>query len=207
MKLLTFYPLNRVNRKPIWGTCAGLILLAESANRTKKGGQDLIGGLDVRVNRNYFGRQTESFESDLVLPFLSSENAEDGNTLFNGIFIRAPIVEKILPTVEGEQRGEGAVAETVIAPARVSEGSEAIRQVMQPVEIMATLPGRSRMLKDRLSTINLEDEIGDIVAVKQGNVFGTSFHPELTEDARIHKWWLQRVKEVVSSQERHKDAS
>jgi 5'-phosphate synthase pdxT subunit len=62
----------KVLRRPTWGTCAGLILLAESANRTKKGGQDLIGGLDVRVNRNHFGRQQESFQANLNLTFLGS---------------------------------------------------------------------------------------------------------------------------------------
>lgn len=174
-----------------------MILLAESANRTKKGGQDLIGGLDVRVNRNYFGRQTESFEADLALPFLGGKEAENGKKPFNGIFIRAPVVEKLLPVVEGEQRGEASVVEMVIAPARVPEGENAMKDVLQPVEIMATLPGRSRTLREKLANMGLDDEVGDIVAVKQGNVFGTSFHPELTEDARIHVWWLQQVKQAM----------
>jgi len=186
-----------VSRKPTWGTCAGLILLAESANRTKKGGQDLIGGLDVRVNRNYFGRQTESFEAELALPFLGPGNGESANKPFNGIFIRAPVVEKLLPVVEGEQSGEAAIDETVIAPARTVEGEKALKQVLQPVEIMATLPGRSQTLRENISSMGLDDEVGDIVAVKQGNVFGTSFHPELTEDARIHVWWLQQIREAL----------
>ncbi|KAL6716841.1 Senecionine N-oxygenase [Lecanora helva] len=180
----------KVRRKPTWGTCAGLILLAESANRTKKGGQDLIGGLDVRVNRNYFGRQTESFEAGLALRFLG---VGKGNKPFNGVFIRAPVVEKLLPVVEGEQKGEGAVEETVIAPSRVPGDENAMRQILQPVEVLATLPGRSQTLKEKLAAMNLSDEVGDIVAVRQGNVFGTSFHPELTTDARIHVWWLQQV--------------
>ena len=173
-----------------------MILLAESANRIKKGGQDLIGGLDVRVNRNYYGRQTESFEADLTLPFLHMNNVADGKEPFNGVFIRAPIVEKILPVVEGEQSDEAAAEETVIAPAQIPEGGKAKGKVLQPVEIMATLPGRGKALRDKLSAMNLNDELGDIVAVKQGNVFGTSFHPELTEDARIHIWWLQQVKKA-----------
>ena len=186
-----------MRRKPTWGTCAGLILLAESANRTKQGGQDLIGGLDVRVNRNYFGRQTESFEASLVLPFLDARAGDDGNKPFNGVFIRAPIVEKLLPVMEGEQSAEGDVDGTVIAPARVPEGKKAMRQVLQSVEVMATLPGRSQGLREKLAATDLGDEVGDIVAVKQGNVFGTSFHPELTEDARIHVWWLEQVREAV----------
>ena len=82
----------KVNRRPVWGTCAGLILLAESADKTKSSGQELIGGLDVRVHRNYFGRQVESFEADLDLPFLSEAEGR-----FHSVFIRAPVVQKVLP--------------------------------------------------------------------------------------------------------------
>lgn len=168
--------------------------MAESANRTKKGGQDLIGGLDVRVNRNYFGRQTESFEAELALPFLST--GDGGGTIepFNGVFIRAPVVEKLLPVVQGEQTCEGALDGTVVAPSRQPLETGAQKGVLQPVEVMATLPGRSLKLRENIAAVGLRDEIGDIVAVKQGNVFGTSFHPELTEDARIHVWWLKQVR-------------
>ena len=179
-------------------------MLAESANRTKKGGQDLIGGLDVRVNRNYFGRQTESFETPLALPFLNSRNGDDRNDTFNGIFIRAPVVEKLLPVVQGEQTGEGALDETVIAPAKEAEGERAKKQVLRPVEVMATLPGRSRILRGEVAALGMADEVGDIVAVKQGNVFGTSFHPELTEDARIHVWWLEQVRDLLDNQDQHR---
>ncbi|KAF6225225.1 hypothetical protein HO133_010422 [Letharia lupina] len=191
----------KVRRRPTWGTCAGLILLAESANRTKKGGQELIGGLDVRVNRNYFGRQTESFEAELALPFLGTKDGRGDVKPFNGIFIRAPVVEKILPVIRGEQASERAIDETVIAPSRSPEG-EMNEQVLRPVEVMATLPGRSRTLKKHVAATGLEDEAGDIIAVKQGNVFGTSFHPELTEDARIHVWWLQQVKDMTQHEEK-----
>jgi pyridoxal 5'-phosphate synthase pdxT subunit len=56
--------------QPTWGTCAGMILLAERATGQKQGGQPLLGGLEVTVNRNYFGRQTESFETLLTVPHL-----------------------------------------------------------------------------------------------------------------------------------------
>ena len=181
-------PNIRVDRKPVWGTCAGLILLAESANRTKKGGQDLIGGLDVRVNRNYFGRQTESFESALDLPFLYT----NGRDPFRGIFIRAPIVEKVLQPVLGVQENGSAEEDTVVAPAR-----DPVDRDYQAVEIMARLPGRSRALQEKLTDLRLGDEIGDIIAVRQRNCFATSFHPELTEDARIHTWWLKQVQASI----------
>ena len=150
----------------------------------------------MRVNRNYFGRQTESFEAELVLPFLGKKDGTADVRLFNGIFIRAPVVEKILPVIQGEQTNERAVDDTVVAPSLNPE-AEMREQLLRPVEVMATLPGRSRTLREKVAAMGLEDEAGDIIAVRQGNVFGTSFHPELTEDARIHIWWLQQVKDMI----------
>jgi 5'-phosphate synthase pdxT subunit len=171
-----------------------LILLAESANRTKKGGQELIGGLDVRVNRNYFGRQIESFEAALQLPFLNQgEESDAKNEPFRGIFIRAPVVETLLSSRKLKQEaGEEEVGDdgVVRAPSRDD------RRGLNDVEIMATLPGRSQALKEKPGSEGLTGESGDIVAVLQDNVFGTSFHPELTNDARIHQWWLKRVSAI-----------
>ncbi|KAK2743042.1 hypothetical protein FQN57_004998 [Myotisia sp. PD_48] len=189
----------KIHRKPTWGTCAGLILLAESANRTKHGGQDLIGGLDVRVNRNHFGRQTESFQELLDLPFL--KNACNGNAQplqidpapFPGVFIRAPVVEKILPVGEKIHAEELQRDQTIVAPSRSPETQAARDLVGSAVEVMGVLPGRVAKLIAG-ADVQTEGEAGDIVAVRQGNVFGTSFHPELTSDPRIHMWWLSQVK-------------
>lgn len=156
----------------------------------------MIGGLDVRVNRNHFGRQTESFATELDLSFLGQQNHAQSRRPFNGIFIRAPIVEKLLPQVNGEQVAEAQRQETVVAPAKAS-GDPTIVEELGPVEVMATLPGRNRSLKQGLALLGLHDEIGDVVAVRQGKVFGTSFHPELTDDSRIHEWWLEQVREDV----------
>lgn len=179
-----------------------MILLSESANRTKAGGQELIGGLDVRVNRNHFGRQIESFEAALDLPFLAEdEKSAAANEPFKTIFIRAPVVEKILPTVDGIQESEAQRDGTVIAPSReiAAEVKEKDTQnaKIQPVEVLAVLPGRTAAIKDTQVKEKLDKEAGDIVAVRQGNVFGTSFHPELTGDARIHAWWLKQVVKAV----------
>ena len=193
----------RVLRKPTWGTCAGLILLAESANRTKKGGQELIGGLDVRVNRNHFGRQIESFEANLNLPFLQDADGEEFDTAlrpFRAIFIRAPIVEKLLPTVEGIQETEARAEDTIIAPSRAMDESVAKKVELADVEVMATLPGRTAVLKN--AETNVDPEAGDIIAVRQANVFGTSFHPELTGDPRIHVWWLEQVVKAIDGRTR-----
>ncbi|KAJ3473394.1 hypothetical protein NLG97_g10327 [Lecanicillium saksenae] len=149
----------KVLKKPTWGTCAGLILLSEQANATKKGGQELIGGLDVRVHRNHFGRQIESFIAPLDLRFLPDAAAKP----FDGVFIRAPVVEEVLAP------GSGGVT------------------------VVATLPDRVNKAKPKtvVSEANIKDNAGDIIAVRQGNVLGTSFHPELTPDARMHAWFLQ----------------
>lgn len=72
--------------KAVWGTCAGMILLAKDASKTKKGGQELFGGMDITVNRNQYGSQVESFQEDIHFSCLLSDEP------VNGIFIRAPIL-------------------------------------------------------------------------------------------------------------------
>ncbi|KAI1123448.1 PdxT/SNO family [Nemania abortiva] len=141
----------KVSRKPVWGTCAGLILLCEQASATKRGGQELIGGLDVKVHRNHFGRQLQSFVQDIDLPFLRHE---DGDTPapFPAVFIRAPVVDEMLHRADSPERA---------------------------IEILAKFPSHG--------------EGDNIIAIRQGNVFGTSFHPELTDDMRIHIWWLEQA--------------
>lgn len=118
--------------KPIWGTCAGMILLADQATGQKRGGQPLIGGLHVTVNRNYFGRQVDSFETILNVPSFDPPVSP-------GIFIRAPAIVEI---------GEG-------------------------VESLAELPGSI------------------YVAVRQGSILATAFHPELTPDTRWHALFVE----------------
>jgi 5'-phosphate synthase pdxT subunit len=123
--------------KPVWGTCAGLILLADHAVGQKQGGQPLIGGLDVMVNRNYFGRQNQSFEMLLPVPAL-------GDVPFRAVFIRAPAIVATGPGVE----------------------------------VLAAAPGHNEQV---------------IVAVRQGPILATAFHPELTGDARWHRLFLAGV--------------
>lgn len=120
---------------PTFGTCAGLIMLANKAyDRIVEGTkQPLLGGLDITVERNAFGRQRESFEADLSIPALGQER-------FSGVFIRSPVVKQVGPKVE------------------------------------------------ILSRFNEK-----IVAVRQGNILGTSFHPELSGDTRFHEYFIQLV--------------
>lgn len=144
------------------------------------------------MNRNYFGRQTESFEAEIHLPFLDAGKLGP-NEPFPGVFIRAPVVEKILPQVTGEQLGEARLKDTVVAPAR-----ETGKRIENAVEVLGRLPGRSQLLKDKFGMVDLDNESGDIIAVRQHNVFGTSFHPELTQDVRVHIWWLNQVAGTVA---------
>ncbi len=110
---------------PLLGTCAGMILLAD---RSADGDAPFFGMLDIQVRRNGYGRQLDSFEADLEAPAL-------GDAPLHGVFIRAPQVTDVGPTVE------------VLA----------------------------------------RDPDGRPVAVRQGRVLATAFHPELTDDRRLHR--------------------
>ena len=124
---------------PAYGSCAGMILLAD---RVLDGppDQETLGGIDMTVRRNAFGRQVASFEGDVEMAGVA------GGPL-HGVFIRAPWVEDVGPAVE--------------VLARVEEGEAA----------------------------------GRIVAVRQGSLLATSFHPEMTGDGRVHELFVRIVKE------------
>lgn len=129
---------------PAYGSCAGMILLADDVIDGRPD-RPSFGGIDMSVRRNAFGRQVDSFEAPLEVPPIGVEP-------FPAVFIRAPWVERI---------GEG-------------------------VEIVA-----------RLDRQNVDDPAGRIVAVRQGRLLATSFHPELTGDRRIHEYFLRIVRGEV----------
>ncbi len=117
--------------KPVFGTCAGLILLAKEV----EGQEPILPLMSIKTRRNAFGRQRESFETDLLVPVLGEE-------LFCGVFIRAPQIISV---------GEG-------------------------VEVLSVF--------------------GDIVvAAREKNLLVTAFHPELTDDTRLHRYFLDMVLE------------
>jgi 5'-phosphate synthase pdxT subunit len=122
-------------RRPVWGTCAGAIFLSRDAHRE----QPLLEVMDITVERNAFGRQVDSFETDLFVPVL-----EESTRPFRAIFIRAPLIER----------------------------------VGQAVEVLASLPESNGRSGAR------------IVAARQGHLLATSFHPELTPDVRVHRYFL-----------------
>jgi pyridoxal 5'-phosphate synthase pdxT subunit len=123
---------------PAYGSCAGMILLADRV-LDAAAGQQTFGGIDMTVRRNAFGGQIESFEEDLDLAGLT------GGSL-RAVFIRAPWVEEV--------------------------GAD--------VEVLATVRGGARA--------------GRIVAVRQGNLLATSFHPEISGDHRVHELFVDLVR-------------
>jgi 5'-phosphate synthase pdxT subunit len=124
---------------PAFGSCAGMIMLAD---RLADGvaGQLTYGGIDMTVRRNAFGRQVDSFESDITLSGLDGSDAMP----LRAVFIRAPWVE---------QTGEN------------------------------------------VTVLGTEQRTGRIVAVRQGQLLATAFHPELTPDRRIHELFVDIVKD------------
>ena len=115
---------------PVYGTCAGMIMLSKDVGRD----QPLLSAMDIKVERNAFGRQLDSFETDLAIPALGPEP-------FHAIFIRAPRIECV---------GES-------------------------VEVLAKLDN------------------GTPVAAREGNMIVTAFHPELTNDLRLHRYFLSLI--------------
>lgn len=124
---------------PAYGSCAGMILLADRVTDAPAG-QQTFGGIDMTVRRNAFGRQVDSFEGDLEFAVLGEEPV-------HAVFIRAPWVEQAGPDVE--------------PLARIPSGPAA----------------------------------GRIVAVRQGSMLATAFHPEMTGDSRVHELFVRIVGE------------
>lgn len=147
----------------------------------------------MRVHRNHFGRQKESFITDLELAFLQESAASDKSSPFPAVFIRAPVVDKLLVEGVEDKSAQSLRTQNSELPVPAVDLARTDRPV---VEVLAVLPGRHASNKaaqagDDASVSPKGD--GDIVALRQGNTFGTSFHPELTDDIRIHIWWLQQV--------------
>lgn len=134
--------------------------------------------------------------TDLELPFLSSTPVGTGqgggqNTPFPAVFIRAPVVDALLAD-EVQSADEKLIG--LELPEQAS--GEQTWGNKGKIEVLAILPGRHASNKKAI--VGYEQPIspkgsGDIVALRQGNVFGMSFHPELTDDIRIHEWWLNQV--------------
>ncbi len=135
---------------PVYGSCAGMIMLAESI-MDGRADQRPFGGIDIVVRRNAFGRQVDSFETEVTM-------ARIVGAPVRGVFIRAPWVEHAGPHVE--------------VLARLSRGIS----LGSGAHEKSTVPGPPEATKGP----------GTIIAVRQGNLLATAFHPELTGDTRVH---------------------
>lgn len=158
--------------KPVWGTCAGMILMSEEEGigggkvikgRPRQRGWGGIKGM--KVWRNLYGTQLESFEAPLTIPELS-----DPQRPFNAIFIRAPAVFALDPSAESHSGSEG---ETQVL-------------AMLPEELQPAPPPSDEVLGEP----NVRD-LGKVM-LRQGNKMATSFHPELSGDVRIHEYWVEK---------------
>jgi len=143
-KLMVRYGVDEAIRKrvaqgmAVFGTCTGMILLAKEIDGSD---QHRLGLMDIAVRRNAFGRQVDSFETNLLIPQISSTHP------VRAIFIRAPY----------------------------------ITQIKDNVEVLAKL------------------ETGEIIMVRQGNCLAAAFHPELTDDIRVHAFFVKMVKSAIRS--------
>ncbi|CAL1698669.1 unnamed protein product [Somion occarium] len=147
-------------KKPIWGTCAGAILLASAIENPKKGGQELLSGMSVTVARNGWGSQVESFEAPLEV-----EGLRESERPFHGIFIRAPVVTAIHTTPSDPP---------IVVISRISTSLLPSSQTIVSPDEDDTDPRDPRT----------------IVALRQGKHLLTSFHPELTKDNRFHEYFV-----------------
>jgi 5'-phosphate synthase pdxT subunit len=122
--------------RPVWGTCAGMIVMAKRATDLDR---ETLGLMDITAVRNAFGRQLDSFETDLDIEEIPGEP-------FHAVFIRAPLIKEVGPSVK----------------------------------VMAEIEGKG------------------IVAAQEGNLLATAFHPELTDDPRMHRYFLSLGGEVTA---------
>jgi glutamine amidotransferase PdxT len=216
-------------QKPTWGTCAGMILLAEKCIGTSaviENGQSLIGGINITVCRNYFGSQVSSFEMATPPP----PGIGSADEPFPGVFIRAPailsagadveVLGRVVATpcrqaavtlVELERKiaaGENVVKMgvvdalerrssqeidyiVVVKPSPDSAGAENLekkKDANDSAKATISLPGAADGTNAR--------EV--ICAARTGNLLCTAFHPEITDDYRWHKYFMQMVREAAS---------
>jgi 5'-phosphate synthase pdxT subunit len=204
--------------KPVWGTCAGMILLAEKcigASAVIQDGQALIGGVDVTVCRNYFGSQVSSFEMETPPP-----PGADDERPFPGVFIRAPailsagsnveILGKVVATpcrqaavVLQELERKLAAGETAIQLSVVDSSPMDYRVV---VRSDAEEEKKDTSVAEDLSKVIALPGAADgsnarevICAARKGNLLCTAFHPELTDDHRWHEYFLQMVRDSITT--------
>jgi pyridoxal 5'-phosphate synthase pdxT subunit len=180
-------------KKPIWGTCAGMILLSDHAIKQARGGQSLVGGLDVRVCRNFFGSQVYSCSVDISLndstTAAMAAASDNSSAKCPAVFIRAPAILSAGPEVN--------VLASMVAKPHTSARADVLQLIETAKESDSQSSSIDAAMKDktRVATIiestdkegNNDSSFEVFVAVRQGNILATAFHPELTEDPRWHQ--------------------
>lgn len=158
--------------KPVWGTCAGLIFLASEIHHARPH-QRALGALAVAVARNAFGRQLDLFDAARdFAPFAPAVGR------FRTVFIRAPVVCAVR---------DGAKWRAVGPESQPSALAPAALPAALPANVVVSAPCTNSAPVEVLHTL----ENGLVVAVRQGHVLGTSFHPELADDCRFHAWFVE----------------
>lgn len=208
--------------QPTWGTCAGMILLADKCVGTSaviEDGQALIGGIDITVCRNYFGSQVSSFEMETPAP-PGSNNDSTGKS-YPGVFIRAPAILSAGPGVEVLGRVLATPCRQAAVTLHELERKIAGRENVVRLGVVDSL---SRHASGRLDDVVVTregseekkdgavDEASHVVvlpgaadgtnarevicAVRKDNLLCTAFHPELTDDYRWHDYFMRMVQEA-----------
>ena len=208
------------SKKPTWGTCAGMILLADKcvgASAVIDNGQSLIGGMDVLVCRNYFGSQVSSFEMPTPSP------PGIGGESYPGVFIRAPAILSAGPDVT-------VLGKVVATPCR--QAAVVLRELERKIQagenviMMGVVDALERKSAQEITYIEVKkdeemeeekkemnaEESGRIelpgaadgtnareviCAVRKDNVLCTAFHPELTSDHRWHEYFVNMVRDSM----------
>lgn len=213
-----------VSKKPTWGTCAGMILLAErcvGASAVIQDGQALIGGMDILVCRNYFGSQVSSFEMATPPPPLETDSNEGP---YPGVFIRAPAIlsagknVKVLGKVVATPCRQAAVVLQELER-KIANGETVVQMgVVDALDRTSGLKYRSVIKSNNVdeeekketlaaeqTTIELPGAADGsnarevICAVRNDNVLCTAFHPELTTDYRWHRYFAKMVEDSMSA--------
>jgi pyridoxal 5'-phosphate synthase pdxT subunit len=190
--------------KPVWGTCAGMILLSNTALLQCNGGQALVGGLDIEVCRNFFGSQVQSCEMNVDASIFQDSAVEAPFSAASlGVFIRAPAVLKVGPGV------------SVLARVKARPSAAALKVVLhsktQPKAVCENKEGDDASVSKRVKLGHVDlmpvgvaagEALWDVaVAVRQGNLVATAFHPEFTpNDLRWHQYFVSMVQDFCNRQ-------
>jgi pyridoxal 5'-phosphate synthase pdxT subunit len=210
-----------VQQKPVWGTCAGMILLAEHCIGTSaviENGQALIGGMDMTVCRNYFGAQISSFEMATPAP-----PGGDDDRPFPGVFIRAPAILSVADDIEALgtvlavpcRQAAATLAEldrklangenVVLMRARPPSSQQQLHVMMDDLSLVDPTTRRTTGSTSHHSSITLPGAAAGtmarqvICAARRQNILCTAFHPELTNDNRWHAYFVNTMVKPQSS--------